>query len=129
MTLSPNRYENQPSNSRWWLILSLAFLIGFLLAGIVVINGRHAVDRHGAEATAIRTCIDNNGPTQIWMSRDKRTFYQICQLEDGRWGLQAIIKKGQEWFEKTAFVKGDGSWQALMRYLGNIATKYNGTLP
>jgi len=57
------------------------------------------------------------------------TFYRMCQLDDARWGMQAIIKVGDVWHEKTAFIRGDGTWQALTEYLQRFATPYKGLLP
>lgn len=89
----------------------------------------HAVQRHGADAEAIRKCLDENGPFQVWRTLDGETFYRLCQLDDGRWGLQAITKEGSTWYEKTAFIRGDGSWKALTDYLQRFATRYTGALP
>lgn len=100
-----------------------------LLAVIVVVVQSHAVKRHGAEAEAIRKCLDNNGHFQIWRALDGETFYRLCQLDDKRWGLQAITREGNTWYEKTAFIRGDGSWKALMDYLQRFSTKYTGPIP
>jgi len=107
----------------YWL---LAFL--FIVAAIVVVHA-HAVIRHGTDAEAVRKCLENKGPHQLWRSNDGITFYRLCELEDGRWGLQAILKDGNIWHEKTAFIRGDGSWKALMEYLQRLATRFNGPLP
>jgi len=109
----------------FWFIVTL-FL---LLATAVVVVQSHAVKRHGSEAEAIRKCLDNNGPFQIWRALDGETFYRLCQLDDEQWGLQAITKEGNTWYEKTAFIRGDGSWKALMEYLQRFATRFTGTLP
>ncbi len=107
-----------------WILAAL-----LLLASITVVVHAHAVQRHGAEAEAIRACLDQNGPYQHWRAFDRETFYRICQLEDGKWGLQAITKVGEQWHEKTAFIRGNGSWRALMEYLQRIGTRFTGPLP
>jgi hypothetical protein len=107
----------------------LLILAAILLASITVIVHSHAVRRHGADAEAIRDCLDSNGPYQIWSSFDKDTFYRLCQLEDDRWGLQAITKDAGQWHEKTAFIRGDGSWKTLMEYLQRLGTRMKGALP
>lgn len=109
----------------FWFIVALLLL----LATITVVVQDHAIERHGADARAIRECLDNKGPFQIWRARGGETFYRLCQLDDGRWGLQAIVKEGDVWYERTAFIRGDGSWKALMKYLQRFATRYTGTLP
>lgn len=104
--------------------------VGLLLvAALMIIIHDHAVARHGADAKAIRECLDGKGPYQLWRANDGETFYRLCHLDDGRWGLQAIIKKGGDWHEKTAFIRGDGSWRALMDYLQRFATRFTGSLP
>jgi hypothetical protein len=107
---------------------SFFIVLLLILAAVVVVVQSHAVQRHGEEAEAIRKCLDNNGPFQIWRAFDGETFYRLCQLDDERWGLQAIVKEGKTWVEKTAFVRGDGSWKALMNYLQRFATRYTGSL-
>jgi len=110
-------------------LLGLIAVILLLMATSVIVVHDHAVERHGADAKAIRECLDNKGPYQLWRARDSETFYRLCQLDDGQWGLQAIIKEGGAWHEKTAFIRGDGSWKALMDYLQRFATRYTGALP
>ena len=107
----------------WWILAAV------LLAAASVVAHSHAVSRHGADAEAIRKCLENNGPYQIWRSFDGDTFYHLCQLEDERWGLQAITKEAGEWHEKTAFIRGDGSWKALLEYLHKLGTRFTGPLP
>lgn len=105
----------------------LAALAGItILAAMGVIAQPHAVDRHGGEATQIRKCLDRNGPAQVWMSRDKSTFYLLCQIERGIYGIQAVNKDG---VEKTAFVPGIGTWAKVIEYLTGFATRYSGVLP
>ena len=113
-------------------VLILAVLFGLITIAVLatVVPQPHAENKHGQEAIDIRQCLEKNGPYQIWRSlADPNTFYQICQLPDGRWGLQAIIKEGEKRVEKTAFIKGDGSWKALLEYLNRIATPFKGKLP
>ena len=100
-----------------------------LVAAIVVVVHAHAVQRHGMDAEAIRKCLNDKGPYQVWKAMGEDTFYRICQLDDMRWGLQAIVKVGDVWHEKTAFIRSDGTWKALTEYLQRIATLYKGVLP
>ena len=44
-------------------------------------------------------------------------------------GLQAITKVAEQWHEKTAFIRGDGSWKALIQYLQRLGTRFKGPLP
>lgn len=123
MTVTSATLQQPRKTIPHWLIA-----IVLLMAAAVVVHA-HAVERHGAEAEAVRKCLENKGPYQLWRSRDSNTFYRLCELDDGRWGLQAILKEGNVWHEKTAFIRGDGSWKALMEYLQRFATRYTGSLP
>ncbi len=92
----------------------------------------HAVEKHGADALAIRKCLnDKGGADQIWRSSDKKTFYLWCQLPDGRWGFMAIVQDAIDrlWYESTSFVKGDGALGDLLKYMEKFGTKFNGPFP
>jgi putative hemolysin len=109
----------------------LAVLIA-LAAGIGVALSTHAVARHGSDARAIRKCIEQNGPQQVWRDREDN-FFKLCQLPDGRFGVQIVkraAENGAKWVEKTAYVKGNGSWQTVARWLDRMgATPYHGPIP
>lgn len=55
-------------------------------------------------------------------------YYLLCQMPDGRWGLMVILQDAIDrlWYEASAFMKGDGSRNALTRYLQQFSTKFNG---
>lgn len=92
----------------------------------------HAVEKHGTDALAIRKCLnDKGGAEEIFRSLDKKTFYLFCQLPDGRWGFMAIVQDAIDrlWYESTSFVKGDGTRDALLRYIQKWGTKFNGPYP
>jgi hypothetical protein len=92
----------------------------------------HAVERHGADALEIRKCLnDKGGADEIWRSFDKNTFYLWCQLPDGRWSFMAIVKDAFDrlWYESTSFVKGDGTREALIKYMEKFGTRFNGPYP
>lgn len=113
------------------ITFSFLFLCMLAAASIVPIQtSLHAVARHGDDALAIRACIENKGPAMKFKSlKDPFTFYLVCQLDDGRWGLQALIKDAGKYFEKTAFVKGEGTLGELLDYMGKLATRFKGELP
>jgi hypothetical protein len=92
----------------------------------------HAVETHGSDALAIRKCLqDKGGADDIWRSSDKRTFYLLCQLPDGRWGFMAIVQDAinRLWYESTSFIKGDGTRNALANYLSKWGSKFKGPYP
>jgi len=118
----------QPDRRALYAAMAGILVLLMAAAGLAVIPQDHAFLRHGDDAATIRRCLDDNGAYQTWAKADG-TFYQVCKLPDGRWGLQAIIRDAGRWVEKTAFVKGDGSWSALTRYLTQFATRWTGPLP
>lgn len=114
------------SGSFIMILLAAALLISLLLfAWGGIIEGVHA-EKHGADAAAVRRCMDSNGPEMIFKHKHDSIFYLLCHLNDGRWGLQVVAKNGHE---KTSFVPGDGSLRSVLDYLGKFATKFTGKMP
>jgi len=101
------------------VLILVAFAVGVTLSA-------HAVQRHGAEAEAVRRCMDKNGPTLVFKNRVDPTYYLMCQLDNGKWGIQAVDESGNE---KTAFVPRDGLYKSVRAYIDQFATRYNGQLP
>ena len=88
---------------------------------------QHAIAKH-PEAAAIIACAKQNGFYQTW--RDtlyKSTFYGICQIPDGRWGLATFNKSLKN--NNTAFCPGSGTWDDIMKYLTKLATRWNKGIP
>jgi hypothetical protein len=113
-------------NNPWLLLLLIA---GLLLATTITLSS-HAVTRHGSEALNIRDCLDRNGDFQVWKSTQfDNQFFRVCELGNGKFGLQIVREEGGVLHEVTAFVKGNGSWGELVKYLSRIATRFNGGLP
>lgn len=128
MIATPTQKNNLPT-----ILIGLLLIASILFATITIpprVLNDHAVERHGISTVSqIRTCLDNNGPYQIWKSKiDPDKFFLLCQLEDGRWGLQIITNQIRQCFENTCFVPKDGSWARVIEYLRGIATKFNGSL-
>ena len=94
-----------------------------------VVVSEHA-SKH-EDSSLIRSCLDNQGgATQIWMGFGKDVFYLLCQLKDGRWGIQSITQGLDKlWYEKTAFVPKDGTFQKVIDYLTRSGTRFNGPYP
>jgi hypothetical protein len=92
----------------------------------------HSVEKHGADALAIRKCLnDKSGADEIWRNSDRKTFYLWCHLPDGRWGFMAIVQDAVDrlWYESTSFIKGDGTRDALLNYMRKFGTRFNGPFP
>ena len=109
-------------------------LIGLvlILVAVAVATGVHAVVRHGGEAVEIRKCLDKSGPQMIYRQRDG-SFLLFCKLPDGRLGMQ-ITKRADEaphnYIERSAFVKGDGTWNYIRSWLDRVgATRWTKPLP
>jgi hypothetical protein len=144
-THQPNRVQSTIANVPVILFLVLVTLIGLAISvnthPITVARVKqipqiqyqpHAVDKHGADALAIRQCLnDKGGADEIWRSSDRKTFYLWCHLPNGRWGFMAIIQDAFDrlWYESTSFVKGDGTREALLNYMEKFGTKFNGPYP
>ena len=114
-------------------ILKLAALVaeqGLLAARdeITVVPSKHA-EKH-PEAFDIRETLCEKGPSETykmkWVGGDK--FFFICQIKKGpfkdKWGFQIATKNGNTWYEITAYIKRDGVYKTLLRWLIDIgATK------
>jgi hypothetical protein len=66
----------------------------------VIIYGQHATARHGQDADLVRQCMEDQGPTAIWVMPDGRVE-NVCKLADGRWGI--MVTDG--FHEVTSFIK------------------------
>lgn len=123
----------QTQKSNFPILIGLLIIASILLATIAIpprVLTNHAIERHGISAVSqIRTCLDENGPYQIWKSKiDDKKFFLLCQLDDGRWGMQIVTNGIKQCFENTCFVPKDGSWVRVIEYLRGIATRFNGSL-
>lgn len=107
-----------------FLLIVAGVLVALAVTALGVTTTPHA-EKH-PEANEIRNCLDNNGPFMVMKHLADPTFFLICQLNDGRFGIQPVTEDG---FEKTAFVKFEGTWNQTMNYLGKFATRFTGKLP
>ena len=128
MTATTFTQQRQPTFPFWIILLGLALALGLVLA-INVQPSQHAVERHGTDALAIRNCLDSNGPTEVWRHKtEKDKFIEICQLDDGRWGMRIIRKAEEKFYEITCFCRDNPTYNAITRYLGRFSTRYKGGL-
>lgn len=118
---------NYPNSNPFLKLFFFAIILAVIAGAFGVTLNSHAVDRHGQDAVAIRRCLDNKfRPDIVFKNKSDAVWYLLCQLEDSRWGLQAVTKDGSE---KTAFVPGDGSLRTVMDYLSKFATRWTKALP
>lgn len=90
-----------------------------------VVLGNHATQKH-PEAADIRNCLDDKGPYMVYKHKFSPTWYLLCEVGNGLWGLQAVAEDGAE---KTAFSPGEGTWRDMMDYVNRFATKWKQGLP
>jgi hypothetical protein len=127
MTIHVDTYH-RPFN---WLPL-LAIILAAVAGGLVTVSYRnHSIVKHGYDAYAVNRCLDDNGPAQVFQSRNVANdskYFQTCLMSDGRWGLRVIACQAGRWVEKTSFVVGQGSVGELTEYLSARAVGFNGWL-
>jgi hypothetical protein len=66
------------------LMLALAGLAMF----VVSVYSEHATAKHGDDADAVRQCLRDYDPLQVWVKMTDGRMFQVCQLQDGRFGIQ-----------------------------------------
>ena len=129
----------QTTNQRGISPLLLLFLAAIVVSGPLlavmstpqgsVLTRKHAVERHGSEAVAIRDCLQKSGPAEEWVKRDDPNVeYWMCQIPSGKWCIMVAqvwnsVVDGAEWRESTSFCPRDGSYQKVVRYLSRFATR------
>lgn len=111
------------------------FLLFLVLLGVglylLVEPTQHALQKHGAEAQLVRKACDQ-GPEEMWQSaswRRPNQFWQVCQTDDGRWGLRLIEKVKTGWKEKTSFIPKEGTYFDVREYVSARAKPFFGPLP
>ena len=97
-------------NPKVWLFLTiLCLLAGGVYAAAISLSESHAVPAHGADALAVRTCLEQRGPLQVWWNKDKGFKINVCRLDNGMFGVQVLKKTGKgkniSWQEVTAYIK------------------------
>lgn len=90
------------------------------LGDATVIEHEHAVMQHSAEAIAVRECINNGGMFAIYQKPDGR-FVRLCNLPDGKFGMQICADSGDCFHEITAFIKNKFTrLEQLLQHLKNM---------
>lgn len=109
------------------MVWVLAFVVVMVMS-LPVIFGSHAVKAHGQDAHDVRRCLLDSGPQMVYQKGD--TFYLLCQIEDGRWGMQAVRRGAYDLYhELTSFVKGNGTLKELLSYMGRLGARVVTGLP
>jgi hypothetical protein len=87
------------------------------------------------EATFVRRCPDGGNPFMLYKHKQEDTWYILCQIKEagdyaGKWSLRPSAKDIEGWFEKSAYIPKDGTWEkVVIKYLENFATRWRQPLP
>ena len=81
----------------------------------------HAVEKHGSDAVAVRSCIENKGVHSLWFEPKENNYVQVCQLDNGVWGMRVCKTKACKIEDEvTAFIKNKMSrLDQVFNYLSN----------
>ena len=87
------------------------------IAGEIDLSMSHGEEKHGSAAVQVRDCLNKTGPVMQWKNPNSRNTARVCQLEDGRYGMQIVNEEGKE---ITAFVKDKmKTIDQVIKYLRN----------
>lgn len=98
----------------------------------------HSVEKHGADATAVIQACQNRGVWKIYVEQDRKTFHQLCQLDDGRIGDLIVrsdkeirggeLPKNAKLEPCSSFVPRQGVWSSIRQWLelSRRATPFKG---
>lgn len=123
-------HRSQPSRAP----IALLLIAVAVLASIAVMPRMHAVAKHGMEAVAIRQACEEHGADYVFKSLSPKDnkYFQVCALDDGRYGIRVIQCTAKGWVERTAFVAkgalGDGTWERTWEYISARAERFTGRL-
>lgn len=86
----------------------------------------HAIERHGALATLVDTCLRANGREAQFLNPDTGRWYLPCKLPSGKYGIgiyELVERAGQGvWENVTAYPTRYATLTAVWKYLagGNV---------
>lgn len=116
-------------------VLAVLALAGAVLA-LQVLNGNHAVEKHGEDAAVIQRCLDNREPDEVWAFTGRRRenhFIQCVQTDEedeNSWGIRIIRRLADgRYQERTSFVVKDGTRQQMIEYVSARAKQFFAPLP
>lgn len=95
----------------------LFVILGIIIAlAITVSYNAHAGVKHGDDAWEVRNCIQKGGTIDIWINPDTNRQAHVCQIENGKFGIQIQI----DGREITSFIKNKMSrLDQVYQYLRN----------
>lgn len=74
-----------------------------LAASSIGITISHA-GKHGTDALMVQQCLINKGHSSLWVNPYNDHYIRVCDLDDGRVGIQVIKKILGKWEEITSFI-------------------------
>jgi len=92
------------------------YLVEAALTGNIDQTMSHAIAKHGAGALAVYECINKNGTAGQYYNPGMDRWANICQLDNGKYGVQIINNAGEE---ITAFINKSKCLKEIWHYLGN----------
>jgi hypothetical protein len=95
-------YHNVEYHPRRPILVPMILLV--VLAFVVSIYSVHATAKHGADAEAVRRCLENGDPLQVWVKMSDGRVFQVCRLQDGRYGVQICTGDCEGSREITSFI-------------------------
>lgn len=96
-----------------FVLLVALVLILLSVAGVVGQSISHAF-KHGIDAEAVHQCLDKHGHNSLWMNPYNEHYIRVCNMEDGRAGIQVVKKVMGKWEEVTAYIP---KAEDLVKYL------------
>ena len=116
-----------PDIKKWFLIILLAVAVG---------ASAHAVIKHGLEAAKVTDGCNQRGPTSTWEAlgaKNDGAFWQICETDDGEYGVRQFRCTKNGWKSETAFIPdgsqlGRGTLARAEEYVSGKARKFFGRL-
>ena len=99
-------------------------LLPLLVACMVIatIYCAHAVQQHSIAAEQVRACMNTKGPVAHLVNPgvEPERHYFVCEVEPGKFGIQILIKDGENWKEVSSFLKNKlNTLSDVIRYIKN----------
>jgi putative hemolysin len=103
------------------LVLCALAVLALQGLGSIDLSFSHGEAKHGTAALTVRQCIDQNGPMQTWQNAQTGRRALLCQMPDGKYGIQIVQFNGKAWQEITTFIKDKMSnLGQVVQYLKNV---------
>lgn len=85
-------------------VVVTALVVVMAVAAVSVGTSISHAFQHGADALMVQQCLDHKGHSSLWVNPYNDHYIRVCELDDGRVGLQVVKKVKGKWEEVTAFI-------------------------